>query len=77
MAKHLIGFADNPDFSIEVYLVEGDMDWYNWFKSLTPKSEGGDGVGLDGRKGGKLTAYNSSDEVVLEWDDYQCLAKKL
>jgi phage tail-like protein len=61
------GFADNPDFSIEVYLVEGDMDWYNWFKSITPKSEGGDGVGLAGRKGGKLTAYNSSDEVVLEW----------
>lgn len=61
------GFSDNPDFSIEVYLVEGDMDWYNWFLDLTPKSEGGGGVGLSGRKGGKLTAYNSSDEVVLEW----------
>ncbi|MEA5467392.1 phage tail protein [Spirulina sp. 06S082] len=61
------GFADNPDFSIEVYLVEGDMDWYNWFKSIVPKSEGGDGVGLKGRQGGTLTAFNASDEVVLEW----------
>ncbi|MBP0018138.1 MAG: phage tail protein [Cyanobacteria bacterium SBLK] len=61
------GFSDNPDFSIEVYLVEGDMDWYNWFKSIVPKSEGGDGVGLAGRQGGTLTAFNASDEVVLEW----------
>lgn len=61
------GFSDNPDFSVEVYLVEGDMDWYNWFLSIVPKSEGGGGVGLAGRKGGTLTAYNASDEVVLEW----------
>ncbi|MDB9314573.1 phage tail protein [Spirulina sp. CS-785/01] len=61
------GFADNPDFSLEVYLVEGDMDWYNWFKACTPKSEGGDGKWSENRKSGKLTAYNSGDEVVLEW----------
>ncbi|MEM8640660.1 MAG: phage tail protein [Cyanobacteria bacterium P01_G01_bin.54] len=61
------GFADNPDFSVEVYLVEGDMDWYNWFLSIVPKSEGGGGEGLNGRKSGTLYAYNASDEVVLEW----------
>lgn len=61
------GFSDNPDFSVEVYLVEGDMDWYNWFLSIVPKSEGGGGEGLNGRKSGSLTAYNASDEVVLGW----------
>lgn len=61
------GFSDNPDFSIEVYLVEGDMDWYNWFMSLVPKSEGGEGQGLASRQNGTLVAYNASDEVVLEW----------
>jgi phage tail-like protein len=61
------GFTDNPDFSVETYLIEGDMDWYNWMKSTMPKSEGGDGKWKDSRKAGTLTAYNSMDEAVMEW----------
>lgn len=61
------GFTDNPDFSVETYLVEGDMDWYNWMKATMPKSEGGEGKWKESRKDGTLTVYNSMDEVVMQW----------
>jgi phage tail-like protein len=61
------GFTDNPDFDVETYLVEGDMDWYNWMKQTMPASEGGDGDWKNSRKNGALSVYNSMDEKVMEW----------
>ncbi|MFN6486083.1 MULTISPECIES: phage tail protein [unclassified Nostoc] len=61
------GFKQNPNFTIEVYLAEGDMDFYNWMKATMPKSEGGDGKWAENRKGGAIVAYDSSDTEVMRW----------
>lgn len=62
------GFKQNPNFTIEVYLAEGDMDFYNWMKATMPKSEGGDGKWADNRKGGAIVAYDSADTEVMRWN---------
>lgn len=62
------GFEENPNITIEVYLAEGDMDFYNWMKGSMPKSEGGDGKWRDNRKNGSIVAYDSMDEEVLRWN---------
>ncbi|MEA5467390.1 phage tail protein [Spirulina sp. 06S082] len=62
------GRQNNPNISIEVYLVKGDMDWYTWYKRCMPSSEGGSGYWGLYRKSGSLTAYNSSDKAVLQWN---------
>ncbi|MEH1778311.1 MAG: phage tail protein [Nostoc sp.] len=61
------GFKQNPNFTINVYLAEGDMDFYNWMKATMPKSEGGDGKWAENRKGGAIVAYDSSDTEVMRW----------
>ena len=62
------GFEENPDMTIETYLCEGDIDWYNWMKATMPKSEGGDGKWNDNRKNGAVVAYDPQDEEVLRWN---------
>ena len=62
------GFEENPNFTIEVYLCEGDMDFYNWMKATMPTSEGGDGKWGDNRKNGSIVGYDSGDEEVLRWN---------
>jgi phage tail-like protein len=62
------GFEENPNVTLEVYLVEGDMDFYNWMKATMPKSEGGDGKWSEFRKAGSIVAYDSSDIEVLRWN---------
>ncbi|MCY7285271.1 MAG: phage tail protein [Cyanobacteria bacterium CAN_BIN43] len=62
------GFEENPNVTLEVYLVEGDMDFYKWMKSTMPKSEGGDGKWSESRKAGSIVAYDSSDAEVLRWN---------
>jgi phage tail-like protein len=62
------GFEENPNVTIEVYLVEGDMDFYKWMKSTMPKSEGGDGKWSENRKAGSIVAYDSADTEVLRWN---------
>jgi len=62
------GFEENPNVTLEVYLVEGDMDFYNWMKATLPKSEGGDGKWSDNRKNGSIVAYDSGDNEVLRWN---------
>ncbi|MBD2526804.1 phage tail protein [Nostoc sp. FACHB-133] len=57
----------NPNFTINVYLAEGDMDFYNWMKATMPESEGGDGKWAENRKGGAIVAYDSSDTEVMRW----------
>jgi phage tail-like protein len=62
------GFEENPNITMEVYVTEGDMEWYNWMLDTMPKSEGGNGKWADNRLDGAIKAYNSADEVVLAWD---------
>ncbi|NJR37875.1 MAG: phage tail protein [Leptolyngbyaceae cyanobacterium CSU_1_4] len=62
------GFEENPNVTLEVYLVEGDMDFYKWMKATMPKSEGGDGKWSESRKAGSIVAYDSSDTEVLRWN---------
>ena len=62
------GWEQNPNFTIEVYIAEGDMDFYNWIKSVMPKSEGGDGQWVGNRKNGSIVGYDSSDEEILRWN---------
>ncbi|MBH8575148.1 phage tail protein [Nostocaceae cyanobacterium CENA369] len=62
------GFEENPNVTIEVYVCEGDMDFYNWMKATMPKSEGGDGKWSGNRKSGSIVAYNSEDTEVLRWN---------
>jgi phage tail-like protein len=62
------GFEENPNVTLEVYLVEGDMDFYTWMKATMPKSEGGDGKWSENRKAGSIVAYDSSDTEVLRWN---------
>lgn len=62
------GYEENPNFTIEAFLVEGDMDFYNWMKASMPKSEGGDGKWADNRKNGSIVGYNSDDKEILRWN---------
>ena len=62
------GFEENPNVTIEVYVVEGDMDFYNWMKATMPKSEGGDGQWSGNRKNGSIVAYDSEDTEVMRWN---------
>jgi phage tail-like protein len=61
------GFEQNPNVTLEVYLCEADMDFYNWMKATLPKSEGGDGAWKDNRKNGAIVAYDSADAEILRW----------
>jgi phage tail-like protein len=62
------GFEENPNVTIEVYVVEADMDFYNWMKATMPKSEGGDGQWDSNRKNGSIVAYDSEDTEVMRWN---------
>jgi phage tail-like protein len=62
------GFEENPNLTFEAYVVEGDMDFYNWLKGTMPKSEGGEGKWDSNRKNGSITAYDSEDKEVLRWN---------
>lgn len=61
------GFEENPNVTIEVYLVEGNMDFYNWMKAVMPKSENGEGKWSEMRKNGSIVAYDSGDKEILRW----------
>ncbi|GAB4175277.1 MAG: phage tail protein [Coleofasciculaceae cyanobacterium] len=62
------GFEENPNITIEVYLTEGDMDFYNWIKAVMPKSEGGEGKWAEMRKSGSIVGYDPGDEEILRWN---------
>ncbi len=68
------GFEENPNFTIEVYLREGDMEFYNWMQEtmLTSYSAGaaasGKGKWSENRKNGSITAYDPGDNPILRWD---------
>ncbi|WP_414552418.1 phage tail protein [Anabaena sp. CCY 0017] len=62
------GFEENPNVTIEVYVVEGDMAFYDWMKATMPKSEGGEGKWSGNRKNGSIVAYDSEDTEVMRWN---------
>lgn len=62
------GWEQNPNFTIEVYIAEGDMDFYNWMKSTMPKSDGGDGAWNGNRRDGSIVGYDSDDKEVTRWN---------
>ncbi|HAJ63745.1 MAG TPA: phage tail protein [Cyanobacteria bacterium UBA8543] len=62
------GFEENPNVTIEVYLIEGNMDFYNWLLAVMPKSENGKGNWSGMRKSGSITAYDSGDNMIMRWD---------
>lgn len=62
------GFKQNPNFTIEIFLSEGDMDFYNWMLATMPKSEGGKGEWSKNRKSGSLVSYNSDGNEVMRWN---------
>jgi phage tail-like protein len=68
------GFDENPNFTIEVYLREGDMDFYNWMQAVMPTSysagasAAGQGKWADNRKNGSITAFDPGDSPILRWD---------
>jgi phage tail-like protein len=62
------GYEENPNFTIEVFLAEGDMDFYNWMKATMPSSEKGDGKWADNRKNGSIVGYDADDKEILRWN---------
>ena len=67
------GFEENPNFTIEVYLREGDMDFYNWFQNTMPTSyssgsaASGQGKWSENRKNGAIVGYDPGDKEILRW----------
>jgi phage tail-like protein len=68
------GFEENPNFTIEVYLREGDMDFYNWMQETMPTSYAGGGSASgkgqwsERRKSGSIVAYDPGDKEILRWN---------
>ncbi|WP_055075963.1 phage tail protein [Pseudanabaena sp. 'Roaring Creek'] len=69
------GFEENPNVTIEAYVVEGDMDFYNWMLATMPKSEGGQGKWSSSRKNGSIVAYDSEDNEAIRWSLTNCWIK--
>ncbi|MFN5861034.1 MAG: phage tail protein [Pseudanabaena sp.] len=69
------GFEENPNVTIEGYVTEGDMDFYNWMLNTMPKSEGGQGKWASNRKNGSIVAYDSEDNEVIRWNLIKCWIK--
>ncbi|MBE9031478.1 phage tail protein [filamentous cyanobacterium LEGE 11480] len=68
------GFEENPNFTIEVYLREGDMEFYNWMQDTMPSSysagsaAAGKGKWSENRKNGSIVAYDPGDKEILRWN---------
>jgi len=69
------GFEENPNVTLEVYVTEGDMDFYNWMLATMPKSEGGQGKWSSSRKNGAIVAYDSEDAEAIRWSLTNCWIK--
>jgi phage tail-like protein len=69
------GFLENPNFTVEVYLQEGNTDFYAWMKATMPTSEGGDGKWSESRKEGAIVGYDPGDKEVLRWSFVNCWIK--
>ncbi len=66
------GYEENPNVTLEVYLMEGDKEFYDWMQSSMPTSYSGAGAGggkwADNRKDGAIVAYDPGDKPILRWE---------
>lgn len=66
------GFEENPNITIEVYLMKGDKQFYDWMEQTMPTSyagaSSGGGKWQDNRKNGSIVAYDPGDKEVMRWD---------
>lgn len=67
------GFEENPNVTIEVYLREGDMDFYKWFQDTMPKNytngeASGGGKWAENRKDGSIVAYDPGGNEIMRWN---------
>lgn len=66
------GFEQNPNITIEIYLMEGDKEFYDWAQDTMPTSYSGAGSGggkwADNRKNGSVTAYDPGDNEIMRWE---------
>ena len=66
------GFEEQPNITIEVYLMKGDTEFYTWMEDTMPTSYSGAGAGggkwADRRKNGSIVAYAPGDNEIMRWD---------
>lgn len=66
------GFEENPNVTIEVYLMKDDKEFYEWMQRTMPTSYSGAGSGegkwSDNRKNGSIVAYDPGDNEIMRWD---------
>lgn len=66
------GFEENPNITIEVYLMKDDKEFYTWMQDTMPTSYSGAGSGggkwSDNRKSGSIVAYDPGDDEIMRWE---------
>ncbi|MBT9316661.1 phage tail protein [Leptothoe spongobia] len=66
------GFEENPNVTIEVYLMQDDKEFYDWMQNTMPSSYSGAGAGggkwSDNRKDGDIVAYDPGDNEIMRWN---------
>lgn len=66
------GFEQNPNITIEIYLMQGDKEFYTWAQDTMPTSYSGAGSGggkwEENRKNGSVTAYDPGDNEIMRWE---------
>jgi len=67
------GFEENPNVTIEVYLMKGDKEFYEWMQGTMPTNYSGaqgkgEGKWADNRKNGSITAYDPGDNEIMRWE---------
>lgn len=66
------GFEENPNITLEVYLMKDDKEFYTWMEQTMPTSYSGAGSGggkwADNRKSGAIVAYDPGDEEIMRWE---------
>ncbi|MGF1521674.1 MAG: phage tail protein [Leptolyngbyaceae cyanobacterium] len=66
------GFEENPNITLEVYLMKDDLDFYTWMQDAMPTSYSGAGSGggmwSERRKNGSIVAYDPGDQEIMRWE---------
>ncbi|MEO0985384.1 MAG: phage tail protein [Cyanobacteria bacterium J06639_14] len=66
------GFEENPNITLEVYLMKDDADFYKWMENTMPTSYSGAGSGggkwSENRKNGAIVAYDPGDNEIMRWE---------
>ncbi|MEB3292716.1 MAG: phage tail protein [Synechococcales bacterium] len=66
------GFEEYPTVTLEIFLMQGDTDFYKWMEQTMPTSYSGAGSGggkwSDNRKNGSIVAYDPGDQEIMRWE---------